>query len=200
MYSILLVLAHRRVVMLRNTLSATPRAGKLYQDSAYYNNFIANMYPSSRNGDPVPPTDDDMVNQQMALLLMKSDSGPSPDASQSTFRIDLPDEPEHEVPGSQIARPAPSSAPRTPRETPPHESPALGGGGRRASAHDRALWDRQVTAGAAAVRARPDSGRAESRGTVEQRGRNLQPPRRERALSREERRIEIELGMASPPF
>jgi hypothetical protein len=58
------------------------------------------MYPSARkNVDMVPLTEDERINHQMALLLMKNDAGPSPDAASATFRIDLPmgEEREHEL-------------------------------------------------------------------------------------------------------
>jgi hypothetical protein len=38
----------------------------------------------------LPVSDEDLVNQQMAGLLRKTDPGPSPDASQATFRLEWP--------------------------------------------------------------------------------------------------------------
>jgi hypothetical protein len=78
--------------------SKSNRSLSTYSDNSYYKNFIANMYPSMRkNPEGVPLTEDERINQQMAMLLMKNESGPSPDASSSTFRIDLPEEREHEL-------------------------------------------------------------------------------------------------------
>jgi hypothetical protein len=53
------------------------------------------MYPTVARSPSQPPsaaiTEDDRVNQQMALLLAQSEPRPSPDAN-STFRIDLPED------------------------------------------------------------------------------------------------------------
>ncbi|KAL1637937.1 hypothetical protein SLS56_000494 [Neofusicoccum ribis] len=98
-YGIFLVHTNRRVARLRVQLSS--RSHNMWQhNSTYYENWIANMFPSVKHVSPyyapppdqynMPPTDDDLVNQQMAMLLMNKDPGPSPDASQSTFRIQLP--------------------------------------------------------------------------------------------------------------
>ncbi|EMD94573.1 hypothetical protein COCC4DRAFT_152674 [Bipolaris maydis ATCC 48331] len=69
----------------------------LWSEQSYYNNFVTNMYPTAMRPADHPPavlySEDDRVNQQMALLLHKSDSRPSPDAN-STFRIDLPEDPD----------------------------------------------------------------------------------------------------------
>lgn len=66
-----------------------------WSEQSYYNNFVTNMYPTAMRPADHPPaviyTEDDRVNQQMALLLHKSDSRPSPDAN-STFHIDLPED------------------------------------------------------------------------------------------------------------
>lgn len=63
-----------------------------YMEPNYYANFIANMHPTARkyHRSNYPPgvSDDEMVAQQMAALLKKKDSDPSPDASSSTFRLD----------------------------------------------------------------------------------------------------------------
>jgi hypothetical protein len=95
--------------------SAPPTAG-LWMEPGYYTNFIANMYPSMRPstskktqpgqqppalydpaigttytrlpGGAAAVTDDELVARQMAGLLRRKDSGPNPDASGSTFRLD----------------------------------------------------------------------------------------------------------------
>ena len=78
----------------RRRKSATQRS-QLYSEQSYYTNYIHNMYPSAVRGDSQPPTnaanDDDPVNQQMRLLMLR-DARPSPDATSSTFRIDLPED------------------------------------------------------------------------------------------------------------
>ncbi|KAL1628297.1 hypothetical protein SLS54_001870 [Diplodia seriata] len=98
-YGIALIYTNRRITRLRERLSS--RSNNMWQhNSTYYDNWIANMFPSVKRVSPnyspppeqhnIPPTEDDLVNQQMAMLLMNKDPGPSPDASQSTFRIQLP--------------------------------------------------------------------------------------------------------------
>ncbi|KAF2084061.1 hypothetical protein K490DRAFT_50057 [Saccharata proteae CBS 121410] len=181
-YSLLLIYTNRRISRLRRHLNS--RSQNMWQGSSYYDNWIANMFPSvkssannrgvsppmdgyfSHNHTPgVPLTEDDMVNQQMAMLLMKNDSGPSPDASQNTFRIDLPEDsdPEQDSPNARRMRNAhpPASAPNPA----PVPAPIAHRYGERGS-HNR--------------------GRSDTRGT----------PSMEtmRAKSREERRQEIELG------
>lgn len=165
-YGLLLLYTHRKISRVRaQTASRTTSALK---DSALYNNFIQNMYPtamrSPSEGPPpagIPLSEDDLVNQQMAMLLMKSDPGPSPDASSSTFRIDLPEERESELLG-------------TPRN--PGEAYTIAAGGRNRSASNaspaprQSMWER---------------GRQLARGSPRIGG---------RPLSREERRVQIELG------
>ncbi|KAB2571639.1 hypothetical protein DBV05_g9685 [Lasiodiplodia theobromae] len=99
LYGVFLVLTNRRIAQLRTQLSS--KSNNMWQhNSTYYENWIANMFPSVKRVSPLyapppeqhnmPLTEDDLVNQQMAMLLMNKDPGPSPDASQSTFRIQLP--------------------------------------------------------------------------------------------------------------
>jgi hypothetical protein len=75
-------------------LSREP-SGPRYQDPAYYDNYIRNMFPASAHPQPAATTynpnsisEEEMQRQQMLMLLLHRDAGPSPDASQSTFRID----------------------------------------------------------------------------------------------------------------
>ena len=49
---------------------------------------------------PGATAEDERINQQMALLLQKSDPGPSPDATSATFHIDLP---QHSGPAAHAA-------------------------------------------------------------------------------------------------
>ncbi|KAF1986423.1 hypothetical protein K402DRAFT_421272 [Aulographum hederae CBS 113979] len=178
------------------------RASSTSQEQSYYTNYVANMYPTARASSassaydippaaasPVPPTlsEDDLVNQQMALLLRKADAAPSPDASQSTFRIDWPggnDEENQTFRPSQRASRAPNShemglqSPRhdittpEPGRTRSRSGPLLTTDFPPSSRHDRSN-DRGRSAG------RPDS----------------QPSGRVRTKSRDDRRREIELGM-----
>jgi hypothetical protein len=75
-----------------------------YQDPAYYDNYIANMFPASAHPSsqqaspqhpPQPSTQDlnsipeeQMQRQQLLMLLMQNNSSPAHNASSSTFRID----------------------------------------------------------------------------------------------------------------
>ncbi|KAG9191510.1 hypothetical protein G6011_10244 [Alternaria panax] len=93
LYSALLLWTYRRIAKSRRQTDARTN---LWSEQAYYNNFIPNMYPAAMRSPCNPPpaavySEDDRVNQQMALLLAKGDSRPSPDAN-STFRIDLPED------------------------------------------------------------------------------------------------------------
>lgn len=184
LYAIFLIHTNRRIARLRIHLSS--RSHNMWQhNSTYYENWIANMFPSVKRVAPyystppdqynMPPTDDELVNQQMAMLLMNKDPGPSPDASQSTFRIQLPIGEDSDGEGSPNARRnrsmrhpergIPMSPPRTLHEYYAVTRQRSGSHGQGAS-HD-------------ARRGRTDS----RNGGGEVRGK-----------SREERRQEIELG------
>jgi hypothetical protein len=175
LYGILLFWAHRRIVKIRE---GTVGSGKLWSEPHFYNNFIPNMYPTAvkrKQNAPsdLPLTEDDRITQQMALLLMKTDSGPSPDATSGTFRIDLPEDRE------QAERVANSSELVG---TPPTQH-ADWNRGRAVSAGqshltEHSAYDRLDIRGRSA--ARPASIGAESTHS--------------RAVSREERRREIERG------
>ncbi|KAF2123455.1 hypothetical protein P153DRAFT_380084 [Dothidotthia symphoricarpi CBS 119687] len=98
LYSGLLIWQHRRIIHIK-AHSRSPE--NLWSDQTFYTNYVQNMYPTAvtnhthtRSPPPPPPqhpTEDDRVNQQMALLQM-TDSRPSPDANSSTFRIDMPED------------------------------------------------------------------------------------------------------------
>jgi len=149
----------------------------MWSDPSFYSNFIQNMYPSARAPtEGIPLSEDDLVNQQMAMLLMKSDPGPSPDASQSTFRIDLPEDREER---DRFANSAELLA-----------TPTLSHHGNRGrslsvnnqnvnTSYDRSAWERRVE---------------EGRGRSDIRPSPSQISGHSRAVSREERRREIELG------
>jgi len=163
-YSLLLLYTHRKISRVRS--QSASRTTSALKDSALYSNFIQNMYPSAvRTPSEGPPphgtlTDDDLVNQQMAMLLMKSDPGPSPDASSSTFRIDLPEDRDQELLGT----------PGTPGNA--------------------------YTVGAGRARSHSNANSPAPQQSVWERGRQMvrNGPKPPRPLSREERRMQIELG------
>ncbi|KAF2496971.1 hypothetical protein BU16DRAFT_538096 [Lophium mytilinum] len=174
-YGLLLIWTHRRILKIRE--SNNSRSQNMWSDPSFYSNFIQNMYPSARAPSDRPPlSEDDLVNQQMAMLLMKSDSGPSPDASQSTFRIDLPEDREERErlanSAELLATPTLSHHNNRGRSLSVNNSPNPG--------YDRGAWERRMEDG---------RGRSDIRPTPSQVSGG-----HSRAVSREERRREIELG------
>lgn len=103
-YAALLVYTHRRIstvivrgpaVPLAPSRPSSIRGGaRLWQDQAYYDNYIQNMFPASAREpqpmgyDPNTITEEEMQRQQMLMLLLQRDQEPTPDPTQSTFRID----------------------------------------------------------------------------------------------------------------
>ncbi|KAK7179029.1 hypothetical protein DPSP01_003087 [Paraphaeosphaeria sporulosa] len=174
LYGMLLLWTHRRIVKLREQRSSR---SNLYNEPGYYNNFVQNMYPAAARSPSAPPeiplSDEDRINQQMALLLMKQDQGTSPDASSATFRIDLPEDHEER---DRIANSQELVG------TPPVS---------------HADWNR------ARSQSRPDSlGETQAWERWQDRGRTTDRPasigarsNHSRAMSREERRREIEMGL-----
>lgn len=86
-----------------STNPASRSQQNLWSAPNYYQNFIQNMYPTaaashSSSHAPVEPayTEDDRVNQQMALLLRRNDSRLSPGSHDESFNIDLPGQREEE--------------------------------------------------------------------------------------------------------
>jgi len=149
----------------------------MWSDPSFYSNFIQNMYPSARAPTDHPQlSEDDLVNQQMAMLLMKSDSGPSPDASQSTFRIDLPEDREERDrlanSAELLATPSISHHSNRGRSLSVNNSPNPN--------YDRSGWERRMEDGRGRSDVRPSPSQASGGHS--------------RAVSREERRREIELG------
>jgi hypothetical protein len=145
-----------------------------WSEPPYYNNFIANMYPTAHS--PSHPLDaavseDERINQQMALLLQKSDARSSPDAN-CTFHIDLPED-------------------REQREREAHSQELVG-----TPAQTHVEWTR------GRADSRPDSlGEDHAWQQWQDRGRTANRPSstgahssQSRNLSREERRREIELS------
>jgi len=194
-YGFLLIRTHRKIAAVRKQT----RSISTHSETSFYKNFIANMYPSARpNPEAIPLSDEERINQQMAMLLMKNDSGPSPDASQSTFKINLPDEPDHELSSdtpldTATYRSMPSPALTSPRPTrnsvQDYYSSARGRNGQ--DPQPAGAWERG------------HRGRSTSELTVDynlDRGRSAgrDSGDRSRAVSREERRREIEMGNMAP--
>ena len=162
-------------------------------DPGYYQNYTANMhpaaaksshassdYPNATAGSGSPPlTEEDMVNQQMATLLRTQGSGPSPDPTQSTFRLEWPigdDDEVDPVTGAMRTRTLSASGGRL---VPPGQN------------HDR---NRARSATGPMARLGRAMGITGDRGRTDSRH-----ERNERAKSRELRRQEIELGNVAPP-
>ncbi|KAF1980110.1 hypothetical protein BU23DRAFT_495390 [Bimuria novae-zelandiae CBS 107.79] len=176
LYGMLLLWTHRRIVTLRE-LETSRSNNVLYNEPQYYSNFVQNMYPAAARSPSAPPepplSEEDRINQQMALLLMKQDSGTSPDAASATFRIDLPEDHEQR---ERIANSQELVG------TPPISHPE---------------WSR------ARSQSRPDSlSETQAWERWQDRGRTTNRPasigarsNHSRAMSREERRREIELGL-----
>jgi hypothetical protein len=173
-YGTLLLWTHHRIVKLADEAGTR----QLWShEPSYYSNFVQNTYPAAMARSPaVPseavPSDDDGVNQQMALLLTKADQRPSPDANSATFRIDLPEDIEQQ---ERIAR----------------SQELVGTPGVAHSDWNRSRAD-----------SRPDSlSEQQAWDRFQERGRTAHRPsssdqrsNHSRGLSREERRREIELG------
>lgn len=90
----------------------------LWQDAAYYENYVRNMFPASANQpspvqqhgyDPNTITEEEMMRQQMLMLLLQKDQPNTPNPSESTFRIDWQGQ-DHEDPGPAHGYYAPNSA------------------------------------------------------------------------------------------
>ncbi len=176
---IVLILWTRR----RMSQGSKKNSGKnLWSEQTYYSNFIQNMYPTAAR---LPPhenglTEDDRVNQQMALLLTKNNPQPSPDIN-STFHINLPEDRElqdrqarsQELGGSYTS---PSAAPlAAARERSRNRAASTPD-----SLGEEQAWQRWAERGR--LPARPQTSTS-SGGHA-------------RTVSREERRREIELGFA----
>ncbi|KAF1998426.1 hypothetical protein P154DRAFT_252294 [Amniculicola lignicola CBS 123094] len=180
LYAMLLIWTHRRIVQIQK--AAATRTGALWSEPTFYQNFLQNMYPSAQRSVSTDPSihvslsEDDRINQQMAMLLKKSDPGPSPDATSSTFRINLPEDREEQ---DRIA----------------NSSELLG------TPPTAQLADYVTARSRAGSTNRPDSLNEEQAWDRWNRGRTTNRPssigarsNHSRAISREERRLEIELG------
>ena len=171
-YAVLLLWTRRRIAKLQKQSAAN---SNLWSEQSYYSNFLQNMYPAAARARAPPPevglTEEDRVNQQMALLLVKTDSQPSRDANSATYRIDLPED-------------------RELQERQAHSQELVGSPGMPGQGE----WNR------ARAESMPDSlGEQQAWQQWQSRGRSPNRPRsstsgHSRNLSREERRREIELG------
>lgn len=176
MYGILLLWTHRRIVKMKAATGS--RTANMWSEPGFYTNFIQNMYPSASRANSahraeIPLSEDDRINQQMAMLLMKSDPGPSPDASSATFRIDLPDDEEER---QRLANSSELVG------TPPTAARDWNRSRDRANSRPDSLSEEQAWL-------RWDRGRTQNRpSSVGARSNHS------RGLSREERRREIEMG------
>ncbi|KAE9971687.1 hypothetical protein EG328_005461 [Venturia inaequalis] len=169
----------------RNSYQNTPPTGP-WQEPAFYENFIQNMHPTARKPNSfdgaslmniLPPTEDEMVNRQMEALLHKPDVGADPRASRSTFTLQWPqaEEEENNRPGNRRTR-----------------TSSVGTNGTFLSpGHTRSARSRSESS-----RSAPWAQIARVMGS--ERGKNGKPdgsqPGHQRAKSREERRVEIELN------
>ncbi|RMZ70855.1 peroxisome proliferator-activated receptor gamma coactivator-related [Pyrenophora seminiperda CCB06] len=168
LYAILLLWKYR---CMAKTKEHVEQRSNLWSEQSYYSNFVANMYPTATRSPPQlfesPYTEEDRVKQQMALLLHKSDAHTSPDTN-STFRIDLPEDREQQerVLNSQELVGTPAQAHRNRTDSRPD---SLG---------ETQAWQHWQDRGRSTIR-------ASSSGGTSSHSRNL---------SREERRREIELG------
>jgi hypothetical protein len=171
-YGALLLWTHHRIVK----IAGNGGSRQLWSNESYYTNYVHNMYPTATRSPAATPeapiSEYDPVNQQMALLLMKSDPRPSPDAHSTTFRIDMPEDRE------QMERQA-------------YSQELVGTLGQVYAGHNRNRAESQ-----------PDSlseqqawERWQDRGRAADRPASIgQRSNHSRGLSREERRREIELG------
>ncbi|KAF1947499.1 hypothetical protein EJ02DRAFT_391957 [Clathrospora elynae] len=172
LYGALLLWTHGRIVKMKEQQG--PRAN-LYSEQSYYRNFIPNMYPTTRSPSQLSDaavTEDDRVNQQMARLLMTKNAQPSPDANSATFRIDLPEDRELQ---ERVARS--QELVGTPAQT--HGDWNCGRADSRPdSLSEQQAWQQWQGRGRKTNRPPSTGGRSNH----------------SRNVSREERRIEIELG------
>ena len=178
LYASLLWWKRRQIARRRNAVS---QRSNLYSEQSFYTNYIANTYPTAVRTESQPPpllsTEDDSINQRMALLIPR-DARPSPDATSSTFRIDLPVDAEererlerHERSQELVGTPQQSHKPWT-RDRADSRPDSLG---------ETQAWQQWN-----------DRGRTQHRPSNSDLRSN-----HSRGLSREERRREIELGRIS---
>jgi len=115
LYGGLAVYTRRRIRQM--TRSASWPAQPSWQDAGYYSPYASSTYPLAAAQSIASerasvnysihqpgPTEDELVNQQMATLLTKVDPRPSPDATQSTFRLEWPVEEDEDGAGRQRRR------------------------------------------------------------------------------------------------
>jgi hypothetical protein len=192
LYGLLALIAQRKIRRMGNqpnysmynrSAAGTP-SSSLWQEPNYYHNFVQNMHPTAIRSPAsfdapltaLPVSEEELVNQQMAGLLRKTDPGPSPDASQATFRLEWPqgEEDEFDAFGRRRQRTFSASGRLL---APGGPSPMHGARTRSESVQEprSGVW--------AMIRGRPES--------------RSGPASQARAKSRDERRREIELGQIS---
>ena len=98
-YGGLALYTHRRINQM-SMAPVWPTQPVAWQDPNYQQYYASSPYPSvshsvgtelpAKNHYSPPLTEDEQVTQQMARLLTKTDPGPSPDATQGTFRLEWP--------------------------------------------------------------------------------------------------------------
>ena len=197
-YAGLLIYTHRKIGIVRSrgppilpveseqeSVSRQP-SESLWQDPAYYDNYIRNMFPASApppnqttGYDATAITEEEMQRQQMLMLLLHRDQVPTPNASQSTFRIDWQGQEQDEsAPTHGYYAPQPGSATTT-------SSYPLTGLSRQWTQESLRPWDGVWRSPAPAPAPPPARGRAPL---------DQWSVRETSQESREERRREIEMG------
>jgi hypothetical protein len=121
---------------------------------------------------PSTMTEEEQINHQMSMLLTKADSGPSPDPTKATFRLEWPGGEEEEEEVTRRTRTFSFSGDRMSNSGPKNT-------------RSGSVWNRVGKAVGIGGRDRP--------------GVRQPPTRTERARSREERRVEIELATVKIP-
>lgn len=183
-YAALLLWTYRKIHVLQTThpsLLAQPEtAGQSldevprWQSQSYYQNYTRNMYPSSYEPTPVPfeevpvITEEEKQRQQMLMLLLSHEENSDAPSSSGTFKIDWQSNDQDAI------TPHPSNKARAPDSALPRP-------GFLTPATAMSRLSRQFPG-----ELRPWDG--------VWRGVAQQPARHERALSREDRRREIEMG------
>lgn len=125
-YGALLIYTHRKISAAKSHAipgismpmrpTSMSSAGGAWQNSSYYENYNRNMYPTSSHEpqpmgyDPNSITEEEMQRQQMLMLLLQKEQAPTPDPSQSTFRIDWQGQEPDDAPPHGYYAPQPQTA------------------------------------------------------------------------------------------
>ena len=97
--------------------ATSPGESTPWQEPAYYENYIRNMFPASAHHpsaqnhhyDANSITEEEMQRQQMLMLLLQQTQSPPPNSAQGTFKIDWQSQEQDDVPPTHSYF-APSSA------------------------------------------------------------------------------------------